>query len=583
MPPNSITLDFKTMPTVTVDGKTHTFKKGEKEGEFKPIDENVGGVTYSLVKDKESGRYKMTITGEPKDLAKYNFGVSKGRVTDAKFVGSDSMENFFKGDSHVGDKKKAPKYFQSFSIGGAHLADRAAFLQSGAWGIDQNSASTELQRLEEEAKKKAETEKDSKTTPKPSNPAKKDPADSAQKPNEPAQDNLGKEKDTKIQAKPADNKNPPKVDDSQNQVGVVVNKTKEPVTFLSREILKDQAGELYDKVLAALDKNSELKKNPDFMRLAKSLHRYAEGSSLKSLTFANPETEKLFLSSASDYLRGLEGDIDTFSKPKDASLQLIENYSDKFQAACLALKESGSILQNEDISKLTNAQILSKLQPNEKKEVLELFSEFVNEANKSSVDHSSSNSPNTTQKSAELLKSLGLERKEVPDNGNCLFFAVSANEKPESDVSSFSNSAREANTARDKLLESIQKMSPEQAKKIMPGKEFFKTWDALQSGLPSPDQYLQAQDVQDGFRVDSSSWGDSRHLRLNAIRTGKPQVAIDAASNKVEVYFPSGNHKTLSTSRSGLKEELLDFISQKGAQVYEALPNHWNAVQVANG
>jgi hypothetical protein len=319
------------------------------------------------------------------------------------------------------------------------------------------------------------------------------------------------------------------------------------------------------------------------MRLAKSLHRYAEGSSLQTLKFANPETEKLFLSSASDYLRGLEGDIDTFSKPKDASLELIENYSDKFQAACSALKESISILQNEDISELTNAQILSKLQPDEKKKVLELFSEFVNEANKSSVDHSSSNSPNATQKSAELLKSLGLERKEVPDNGNCLFFAVSANEKPESDVSSFSNSPREANMVRDTLLESIQKMSPEQAKKIMPGKEFFKTWDALQSGLPTRDQYLKAQDVQEGFQVDSSAWGDSNHLRLNAIRTGKPQVAIDAGSNKVEVYFPSGNHKTHSTSQAGLKEELLDFISQKGAQVYEALPNHWNAVQVAKG
>jgi len=246
MPPNSITLDFKTMPTVTVDGKTHTFKKGEKEGEFKPIDENVGGVTYSLVKDKESGRYKMTITGDPKDLAKYNFGVSKGRVTDANFGGGDSMENFFKGDSHVGDKKKAPKYFQSFSIGGAHLENRTAFLQSGAWGLDKSSAKKELERLEEErleeeAKKAKEAEGSKKNSgtqeageqmvkTEVPNPAIKDPVDSAQKPNEAAQDNLGKEKDAKIQEKPADIKNPPNVDDSQNQVGVVVNKTKEPVT-----------------------------------------------------------------------------------------------------------------------------------------------------------------------------------------------------------------------------------------------------------------------------------------------------------------------------------------------------------------
>jgi hypothetical protein len=158
MASNSITLDFKTKPTVTVDGKTHTFKKGEKEGEFKPIDENVGGVTYSLVKDAKSGYYKMTITGEPDALEKYNFGVSKGRVTKAKFEGSDSMENFFKGDSQVGDKNKATKYFQSFSIGGAHLADRAAFLQSGAWGLDKTSAKKELERLEEEAKKAKEAE-----------------------------------------------------------------------------------------------------------------------------------------------------------------------------------------------------------------------------------------------------------------------------------------------------------------------------------------------------------------------------------------------------------------------------------------
>jgi hypothetical protein len=167
----------------------------------------------------------------------------------------------------------------------------------------------------------------------------------------------------------------------------------------------------------------------------------------------------------------------------------------------------------------------------------------------------------------------------VPDNGHCLFFAVSANEKPQSDVSSFFQSPREANTARDNLLETIKNMTPEQVNKIMPGKAFFKTWDETQSGLLTVEQLRNAEKGQNP-PIDSSSWGNSRHLRLNAIQTGKPQVAIDAGSNKVEVYFPSGNHKTHSASQAGLKEELLEAI-QKGAQVYEALPNHWNAAQIA--
>ena len=63
MPPNSISLNFEKMPTVTVDGKTHTFKPGDKPDEgFKPITQ--GGVTYSLVKDAK-GHFQMTITGEP--------------------------------------------------------------------------------------------------------------------------------------------------------------------------------------------------------------------------------------------------------------------------------------------------------------------------------------------------------------------------------------------------------------------------------------------------------------------------------------------------------------------------------------
>ena len=560
MPPNSISLEFQKMPTVTVDGKTHKFQADKTTGGFQSIQE--GGVTYSLVKDAQSGRYSMTITGEPAALEKYNFGVGKGRVTDAKFGGSDSMGNFFKRFSHVGDESEAPKYFQSFSIGGASLKDRTAFLSSGAWGLDQSAATTELERLAEEAKKLAESKTEAKTDSKP-------------------QPEVQKDSQSKTNIVENTKQAPTQSVDSQKQVGVVVHKSKEPQAFLSREILKDQAGKLYDKMSTALEKKPELKDNPDFMRLAKSIHRYAEGSSLQSLKFENPETEKLFLSSASDYFRGLEGDIDAFSHPKDASLELIENYPNEFQAACSVLKESESILQNEDTSKLTNAQILSKLQPDEKTQVLELFSDFVNQKVSSLGDNQSSpNSQSATQKSAELLKNLGLQRTEVPDNGNCLFFAVSANEKPETDVSSFSQSPREANMARDNLLESIQNMSPEQAKKIMSGKEFFKTWDALQSGLPTRDQYLKAQDVKDGFQLDSSAWGDSSHLKLNAIRTGKPQIAIDAASNKVEVYFPSGNHKTHSTSEAGLKEELLEAI-QKGAQVYEALPNHWNAVQVA--
>ena len=162
MPPNSIALDFQKMPTVTVDGKTQKFQADKANGAFKSITE--GGVTYSLVKDVKD-RFQMTITGAPAALEKFNFSVGKGRVTDAKF-GGDSMKNFFKGFVGVGDQKKAEKdYFQSFSIGGAQLADRTAFLQSGAWGMDQSSAEKELNRLEEEAEaaaKKAKEAEDAK-------------------------------------------------------------------------------------------------------------------------------------------------------------------------------------------------------------------------------------------------------------------------------------------------------------------------------------------------------------------------------------------------------------------------------------
>ena len=152
------------MPTVTVDGKTHKFQADKATTGFHEITQ--GGVTYSLVKDAASDRFKMTIKGEPAALEKYNFGVGKGRVTDAKFGGGDLMDRFFKGFVSVGDQKAAvPDYFQNFSIGGAQLADRTAFLQSGAWGMDQSSAEKELNRLEEEAEaaaKKAKEAEDAK-------------------------------------------------------------------------------------------------------------------------------------------------------------------------------------------------------------------------------------------------------------------------------------------------------------------------------------------------------------------------------------------------------------------------------------
>ena len=101
MPPNSITLDFQKMPTVTVDGRTQKFQADKADGGFKSITE--GGVTYSLVKDVKD-RFQMTITGEPAALEKFNFSVGKGRVTDANF-GDDSMKSFFKGFVGVGDQK----------------------------------------------------------------------------------------------------------------------------------------------------------------------------------------------------------------------------------------------------------------------------------------------------------------------------------------------------------------------------------------------------------------------------------------------------------------------------------------------
>ena len=168
MSANSITINFQKMPTVTVDGKTQKFQTDKANAGFQPINE--GGVTYSLVKDATSGRYKMTIEGEPAALEKYNFSVGKGRVTDGKF-GTQSMEGFFKGSSHVG-AGKGEKHYGDFSFAGSHLKDKTSFLQSGAWGLDPLKAQEELKEEEAEAAaKKAD-----------SNPVaeKKPPADEAQ-------------------------------------------------------------------------------------------------------------------------------------------------------------------------------------------------------------------------------------------------------------------------------------------------------------------------------------------------------------------------------------------------------------------
>ena len=168
MSANSITINFQKMPTVTVDGKTQKFQTDKANAGFQPINE--GGVTYSLVKDATSGRYKMTIEGEPAALEKYNFSVGKGRVTDGKF-GAQSMESFFKGSSHVG-AGKGEKHYGDFSFAGSHLKDKTSFLQSGAWGLDPLKAQEELKEEEAEAAaKKADSNPEAE---------KKPPADEAQ-------------------------------------------------------------------------------------------------------------------------------------------------------------------------------------------------------------------------------------------------------------------------------------------------------------------------------------------------------------------------------------------------------------------
>jgi hypothetical protein len=278
----------------------------------------------------------------------------------------------------------------------------------------------------------------------------------------------------------------------------------------------------------------------------------------------------------------LDGDIDAFSNPKDPSLDLIEQYPTQFQVAWEALKTEKSLsLTDHELQSLSPSEILVKLQPDEKTNVLKLFNDFVNEANEASVDPSNSNSQSATQKSADLLKSLDLKRVQVPDDGNCLFFSISANDDPDSEVSNFSKSPREANTARDNLLETFEQLTPEKAQKSFSGRELFKTWDALQSGLLTVEQIRNAEKNGKNPSIDSSSWGTSSHLRLNAIRTGRPQVAIDAASNKIYVYHPSGNSKSVDASDVNAKSDLHEFTQKLAAQIYESLPGHWNAVQVA--
>jgi hypothetical protein len=70
-------------------------------------------------------------------------------------------------------------------------------------------------------------------------------------------------------------------------------------------------------------------------------------------------------------------------------------------------------------------------------------------------------------------------------------------------------------------------------------------------------------------------------LQLNAIRTGKPQVAVDAAANKIFVYYSDRSHEEVDASDVNARSVLRKFANETHAQIYESLPNHWNAVQVA--
>jgi hypothetical protein len=530
----------------------------------------------------------MNISGEPAALEKYNFSVGKGRVTDGKF-GGDSMEDFFKRTAHVGEGK-GEEHYADFSFAGGHLKDKVSFLQSGAWGLDPIKAQERLQKLNEEAEAAAKKTKEAED-------AKKNSGTQEAGEQTPVVKTEGPQQELKT-GETVPNTNPSQVNEPQkdasipvantrvtnpeseisDSVGIQVESKKSEQSFLSRDILKEKAGKLLDKILEAQEKDPALiDKNPAATRLAKSIHRFAEGSSLDSLKFAAPQTEHLFLASADDYLTGLESEVAALSQPSQTSSDLIDQYPEQFQTAVQITSGDESITTSEQAK-----QKFESLGQEQKQQVLELFGEFVKER-VSSVESEDSQSSQSTavDKSAQLLQKLGLQRREMPDDGNCFFFAVADNELP-SQTGRFSDLSTEANHQRQNLLETFSQLTPEQAQKSFPGQELFKTWQALESGLPTTEDYLSAKDAQSGYKIDSSAWGTSSHLKLNAIRTGKPQIAIDAASNKVEVYHSSGNYKSVDASDKNATNDLRQFIQTTGAQIYEALPSHWNAARLAS-
>ena len=541
MPDNSVSLSFAKMPTVTVDGKTYKFTADKTTGEFQEIKQ--GNVTYSLKKDAATGKYEMVITGDPKSLEKYNFAVNDGRMTKASFGGHDIDPKYFPGQVDVGagkSSKKSGPYYQSFSLSGSALASKKDFLKN-MFGVD-----------EEEPEPADNADSTTTQVPQPQ-----------------------KAPQTVDAAEPSD-----KTQDVSPDPGIHVEKNKqEQATFLSRAILKEKAGKLLDKMQESREKLPALKDSPHANRLLKSISRFAEGSSLDLLKFSDPQTEHLFLSSAQDYLAGLEADVDALGQPDHSSLELIEQYPEQFQSAVSEVLGQ----DRKELNSRKTQEILSSLDETQKSQVLKLFNEFVLAKVASLADGVSlSSQSNPVEKSAELLKNLGLQRQEVPGDGNCFFFAVAANDSRDSEDSSISESPREANTRRDELLETFEKLTPDQAKKSFPGKELFLTWDALQSGLLTIEQIHNAEKTATRPPIDSTSWGNSSHLKLNAIRTGKPQIALDAGSQKIHVYHPGGGYKAVDASTENVKSDLQDFIKEKGAHIYESLPGHWNAAQIVN-
>jgi len=276
MADNSVSLTFAKMPTVTVDGKTHKFTVDKQTGEFEPHKE--GNVTYTLKKDATSGKYEMVITGDPKSLEKYNFSVKDGHMTKASFDGKDIDAKYFPGQVDIGagkSSKKSDPYYQSFALSGSALASRKDFMKN-VFGLEE---------------KDSDEVEDPKTTQTPQNKK-----------------------------------------DIENGEGVIVEKKlQEPMPVPTRAILKDKAHKLLDKMNKAEEQLPSLKENSAAKDIRKSLSRLADGSSLDSLNFENSETEKLFLSSANDYLLGLDADIEALSQPSPPSLDLIKDYPDQFQ------------------------------------------------------------------------------------------------------------------------------------------------------------------------------------------------------------------------------------------------------------